>query len=262
MVEPGVDGRGQIFRYSYEQYGAPANPPVDSDRVGFPASLTVTDDAGGVAQVDFNVFVAAGNQPPTARVSSNNYVVLEGDSVTFNGAASEDPDVNCGDSLTRYEWKLGNIVLGQGEELTLTWAELEALGNSLNFPADRDSGLPTNDITLTVTDTFGATASVNTKLTVYQAKPTASVVQSPNPAMIRRNNGLAEVELNGGESASPIPGAQITGFEWVTDRENAPDAATPIDKVGRAVNYVHVFNPVPQRPEDIPFCLCLATRQR
>ena len=92
---------------------------------------------------------------------------------------------------------------------------------------------------MTVTDTFGASSSVQTKLTVYRAKPTAKVVQTPNPAMIKRDTGLAEVELNGGESSSPIPGRQIAQFDWVFNRENVP-TPTPLSAQGRAVNFVRV----------------------
>ena len=163
-----------------------------------------------------------------------------------------DANAGCGDSIVSYVWTLADgTELGQGQQLALTWAQLQGFGNKLVWPADADTGLPTNIITMTATDTFGVSASVNTKMTIYQAKPTAVVVQTPNPAMIRRNNGLGEVELNGGESTSPIPGRQVTGFEWVFDRETIPDADTPLSAQGRAVNFIKPFDPVPT-PETIP----------
>ncbi|MGB0647583.1 MAG: hypothetical protein ACPGQS_10435, partial [Bradymonadia bacterium] len=241
----GFEGDGKIFRYTYNQYGA---LPDRSYR----ARLRVTDDLQRTAETEIDVFVSAGNQPPTARVSSNDYTVLEGDGVTLDASASEDANADCGDSIVSYVWTLADgTELGRGQQLALTWPQLQALGNKLVWPADADTGLPTNIITMTATDSFGVSSSINTKMTIYQAKPTAVVVQTPNPAMIRRNNGLGEVELNGGESTSPIPGRQVTGFEWVFDREAIPDENTAISAEGRAVNFVKPFDPVPT-PETIP----------
>jgi hypothetical protein len=179
-------------------------------------------------------------------------VVLEGDDLNLDASASEDANADCGDSIVSYVWTLADgTEIGNGEQAALTWAQMQALGNKLSWPANSDTGLPTNIVTMTVTDSFGVTASIQTKITIYQAKPTAVVVQTPNPAMIRRNNGLGEVELNGGESTSPIPGRQVTGFEWVFDREEVPDANTAISAQGRAVNFVKPFDLVPT-PETIP----------
>ncbi len=89
-----------------------------------------------------------------------------------------------------------------------------ALGHAHNLRkfADPQTGLPNNTVTLRVRDTFGATSTVNTTVTIYQAAPIATVVQSPNPAPINLVTGFSNPTLNGQESRSPIPGMTIASL--------------------------------------------------
>ena len=83
---------------------------------------------------------APGNHPPTA-APGGPYSGVEGTAVTFDGSASSDPD---GDALT-YAWDFGDGATGSGVKPTHSYAD--------NGPYS---------VTLTVSDTHGATSAPGT----------------------------------------------------------------------------------------------------
>jgi PKD repeat protein len=233
------DGGGPVptFTYAYDHFG------------NFNVRLRVTDDLGRTADANVQVAVNQGNQPPTARASQANYVVLEGDNLTLDGSPSSDPNANCGDQIVAYEWDVnGNGrfddagVDASGARPVVPWAVLR----TLRWPADRNSGLPTNTITLRVRDSFGATSVVNATITIFRALPAAVIVQNPDPAPINLVTGRSSPTLDGRESASPVPGGRIVRYDWDLDDDGAFEVANQ-----PFVEFVKVFNPVPG-PNNIP----------
>ena len=233
-----TDGGGAIFRFAYGAFAT------------YNVTLTVTDDLGRSDTDRFDVVVNQGNQAPVARVAHNEIVVLEDGNLVLDGRPSTDPDIGCGDSIVEYAWDLnGNgsfndAVDVRGANPTVPWATVAA---TLQWPADRDTGLPANTVTLRITDEFGATSTANAVVRIYEANPVAMVVQVPDPGTINIVTGFSRVTLDGRQSFSTVPGVAIAQFDWdlnddgVFERLDQPTA----DKI-------HVFDPVPLPPRAIP----------
>ena len=233
------DGGGQVptFTYRYPRFG------------NFNVTLRVKDDLDRAATVTFPVAVNQGNQPPVARTSQGDYTVLEGDNLTLDGSGSTDANIACGDSIAAYEWDINGDgdfadagVDTTGTRPVIAWATLATLRKF----ADPITRLPNNSVTLRVRDTFGATSTVATTITIFQATPIATIVQSPNPAPINLVTGFSNPTLNAQESRSPIPNVTISAYDWDLDDNGA------FEVINRpAVEFIKVFNPVPQ-PNTIP----------
>jgi hypothetical protein len=248
---PGFDGGGALprFTYTYNRFG------------NYNVLLRVTDDLGRRHEVTLQVQVNQGNAPPVARTSVANYVVLEGDPLPLDGRPSSDANANCGDAIASYEWDLNNNgrfndagVDLAGANPVVAWGTVT---NLFRWPADRNTGLPTNVITLRVTDTFGQTATVNANVTVYRAMPTAVIVQTPRPTPISLRDGSSTATLDGRESTSPIPGMTIVRYDWDLDNNGTFERAnTPV------VDFQRQFAPIPG-PGNIPaVTVCLRVTDR
>lgn len=206
--DDGNEGAGAIFRYAYDQYGT------------YQVTLQVVDDLGRPDETTFEVVVDQGNNPPVARVAENDIVVLEGDSLQLDGRGSSDPNENCGDSIVSYRWDINadgdfnDDVDVAGDRPIVPWDDLLAAGLR---PADRDTGEPVYTLRLQVTDEFGAVGVAEVRVQLLIARPEAVVVQSPDPALIRRGDGRVTLSLDGRESRSPVPGVAIARFDWDLD---------------------------------------------
>ncbi|MFN3198797.1 MAG: PKD domain-containing protein [Bradymonadia bacterium] len=234
---PGVDGGGASpqFTYTYPSFGT------------FNGTLTVTDDRGRTDNVPFTVNVTEGNLPPVARTSQAIYNVAEGDPLVLDASGSSDPDGRCGDSIVLYEWDLdGDGTYGTPSDIAgvqpeVPWARL----SQMNWPADRDTGLPTNTITLRVTDSLGATAEVEAGIRIFRARPIATWEQRPNPAPVRVDNGLIEATLDARDSYSPVPGVTIARYDWDLDDDGVFETQNrPV------VNFSRVLFPLPDRGDE------------
>src|SRR5204863_4945 len=97
-----------------------------------------------------------------------------------------------------YAWSIDNgAITLTGATPTLTAAQVSALGAG------------PHNVSLTVTDSFGATAPASTTLTIYNNVPTASFAVTPNP-------GACNVPLNfdGSASRAGRPDRSITKYNW------------------------------------------------
>ena len=166
----------------------------------------------------------------------------------MDGRTSSDPNAACGDSIVSYQWDIngngsfGDAVDVSGPNPTIPWATL----NTLNKFADPVTGLPSNTITLKVTDSFGVTNTTTATISIYRTTPIAKVVQNPNPAPINLLNGSSNPTLDGRESSSPTPNVTIATYDWdLNDDGTFETLNQPF------VVFNKVFNPVPQ-PNAIP----------
>ena len=152
-------------------------------------------------------------------------MVLEGDDLVLDGRGSSDDDGPCGDSIVEYAWDINGD--GDFDDAGIdVWVPIQrCLGlwseANMDGPANRDTGLPNNTVTLRVRDSFGATHTATTTVARYTARSTAIVVQTPNPAAIGQRTGVANVTLDGRESFSPVP-STIASYEWLFDPDNPP----------------------------------------
>jgi hypothetical protein len=135
-------------RYAYPTFGT------------FNARLTVTDNDGTpkIAYATRVVSVNQGNHAPIA-AAGGPYLINQGSSVTFNGSASTDPDAAYGDTIVAYAWDLQGDGSYEyiGATPTVPWSGLSSL----------TMGTPVT-VRLQVTDSFGASSTVATTLTINQ----------------------------------------------------------------------------------------------
>lgn len=235
---PGIDGGGALptFNYTYSQFGS------------YPISLTVVDSHQESHTVnDLVIEVNQGNTNPVARIAQREYLVLEGDDLTLNAAASYDSDITCGDAIVSYEWDLngdglfraedGDVVMGDpratASVLTMPWVEV---ASTLQWPANRRTFEPINQITLRVSDEFGAQSTTTTTVVVFKAEPEAYFDQVPIPAPIDELRGRVEVTLDGRESYSPMPNGEIVRYEWDLNNDGFFD-----DSEQPVVNFLRIF---------------------
>ncbi len=123
----------------------------------YTATLTVADDdvPAKLGWTTTQVTVDLGNTPPTADADGP-YAATNGEALTLDGSGSTDPDEPCGDTVVSFEWSIGGGALASTEVApTFDWQDLEA-----------QLGPGQHDVLLTVTDSFGETASDLTTVTV------------------------------------------------------------------------------------------------
>ncbi len=126
--------------------------------------LRVTDDGGQQTTTTRSVQIVASQQPPTAAFGANPNPATTGQTVTFNGSGSNDPD----GSIAKYEWDLD----GNGSYETDTGASATTT-SSYAAPG-------VVDVRLRVTDADGMTGTttnsvyVNGSATTYSGKVAAT----------------------------------------------------------------------------------------
>jgi len=116
------------------------------------------------------VNVSQGNQPPFAN-HGGPYSVNQGAAVTLNGGGSSDPNAGCGDSIVTYEWTIDGTLHLTGASPTLDTAT-----NPLSTGS--------HNLTLTVTDEFGAIGNASTTINVQ--KVLVSIAVTPTTVTLQR----------------------------------------------------------------------------
>jgi len=122
----------------------------------YTVALTVTDNRGATATTTRTVTVGTPNQPPTASFTFSPANPDPGENVTFNAAASSDPD----GTITAYSWSFGDGTTGTGMPITKAYTS---------------AGVYV--VTLTVTDNLGATGT--TTRTIQVGTPPATLPGMP-----------------------------------------------------------------------------------
>jgi PKD repeat protein len=155
-----------------------------SDNGTYVVTLNVTDNDGATATTTASVTVL--NRSPVASFVQSPATVFTGDVTTFDASTSYDPD----GTITSYLWTFGDGTNGTGAIVTHTYAE---------------NG--TYNVTLTVTDNDGSTASSFSTRTVLDRPPVASFTKSATSVYTG-----AVITFNA--SASYDPDGSITGYYW------------------------------------------------
>jgi YD repeat-containing protein len=164
-------------------------------------ALRITDNNGGTATTTRSLTVS--NRAPTASFTATPNPVPTGTAVSFNGAASSDPD----GTVAKYEWDLdGNGSYETDTGATATTTKTYATAASVT-------------VGLRVTDNIGATATTTKALTVQNRAPTASFTATPNPVPTGTAVGFDA-------SASSDPDGTVTKYEWDLDGNGSYETNT------------------------------------
>jgi len=162
--------------------------------------------AAGVALFAIHVTVNPVSDPPIA-VPGGPYVGEIGGAVELDGTASLDPD-NEDPFPTRTSWSFDGVT----DHVTEITYDLDLSGPfSAEFegPADPDTGLPTNVISLTVEDNEGNQDTATTTLTIYDNRPFADATANPSPAACQQ-----AITFDASSSWHGHPGHSIAHYEW------------------------------------------------
>jgi PKD repeat protein len=166
----------------------------------YTVSLTVTDSAMLVGTCSTSVTVTAANQPPTCSITFAPASPKVGQSVTFNGNAT-DPDV--GDTIASYAWTFGD----GGTSTAAAPSHTYAAANTFT-------------VNLTVTDNHGATGTCATSVTVVANQPPTCAI-SADPAS---PTTLDVVQFDGG---AVDPDGTVVGWDWDFDDGGSSTAEAP-----------------------------------
>jgi cysteine-rich repeat protein len=236
----GYEGFGSFYNYAYPEFG------------NYAANLRITDDANRTATAQLNINATLGNTPPLARISKAQHIVLSGEDLQLDGSGSTDPNLDCGDSIVSYEWDVnGNGAFNDlgidvtGATPVLPW---ELMSQRLLQPANRDTNLPANTISLRVTDEAGNRNTTTSTIVIYDANPIAAFQQTPNPAPINVRTLRVQATLDSRASFSPIPELRIVDRDWDLDDDGSYETAN-LDLVtwtGTIARLPEVGEPMPE----------------
>ena len=151
-----ISTAGPTTNHSYGAFG------------NYTAGLTVTDDLGITAAMTRLIQINQGNHSPVSNPGGP-YGVGAGNALALNGTASSDADVPCGDSIVGYSWLINGTIAASGPAPTIAAAQLAGLPIGTPIP-----------VRLTVTDTFGATNTALTTVTINAPATTTSLAAAPS----------------------------------------------------------------------------------
>jgi len=195
-----------VVTHSYDHYG------------DFTVILTVADENSVQDTDSITVQVNQGNVTPIADAGGS-YEINEGENLMLDATGSLDYNIACGDTLT-YLWDIDcdgdydeNI---SGSTPTLSWTTLQS---TQQYPADPQTGLPANIITVRVVDSFGASSTAQTQLRIYGDQPIALMDIDPEPA------GCGQViTFDASGSSHEDPRRSLVTFEWDFEADGTYDA--------------------------------------
>lgn len=163
-------GNGAVLSHVYGRFGT------------YSVTLTVVDSDGLTASVGETIRIHA---RPIASFTFSPAKPLEGQSTSFDGRASSDPD----GTVASYSWDFGDGTTGSGSRPAHTYARF---------------GVYT--VSLTVTDNDGLTGTTSLGVRIH-ALPSASFVSSPS-------RPLEGASVSFDASASTDPDGTIAAYRW------------------------------------------------
>jgi hypothetical protein len=133
------------------------------------------------------------------------YSIAIGEILGLDASTSRDPNADCGDIITKYEWDLNNDgaydKIG-GSVIIIPWVELYPL---VLF----EPGAPLT-INLRVTDSHNRQSTATTKLTIYNPYPVACFTMDPSSVASCGQPVMFDASC----SMSPDPRHAIVRYEW------------------------------------------------
>ena len=221
---------GELYAVSWVGAGLKINAPAPGVQ---PTSDTLFEADPDVHSIGgFSFFPAAPPCGPTFPVpnAGGPYELIAGDSLTLDASLSSDVDTACGDTLT-YAWDLdgdgiNEIAAGNGPVVTVPWGNFAGLEL-----ADPDTGIPYHEVTLTITDSTGQTASTQTIVTIY------GIVSAELDVTPERVECGGDVTLDASGSSHPGPLGEIVRYEFDFDYDGGvftadiDNGANPIAEV-------------------------------
>ncbi len=157
---------------------------------------TTPGDPGGLYRYAFHYSL---NAPPVANAGGP-YTVDQGQPLALDGTGSYDPDTAAGEAIVLYEWDLqadGSYEY-TGPAPTIPWEDLAAFSLGI-----------TVTVQLRVTDTFGATDTATSSLTIYDNRPFAVFAASPNPVAPDQL-----ITFDASASSHGRPDRDIVSYAW------------------------------------------------
>ena len=151
---------------------------------------------------------AVPNNPPIAVIRATAVLGVTGGSIVFDGLLSTEPDVELGDSITRYVWAFGDGATAEG---AIHDHAFELAGQYV--------------VSLTVTDRGGLSAQASVAVTIVEnTPPSAKFSATPNPS----SPGVP-VRFDASESSDPETAHGDTiSYQWDFDGDGWADAGGPV----------------------------------
>ncbi|QYZ65326.1 MAG: hypothetical protein OI74_04600 [Gammaproteobacteria bacterium (ex Lamellibrachia satsuma)] len=176
----------------------------------YTVTVTVTDDDGLFGSDSFQVILTTANVGPTANAGGP-YTINEGQGVTLDGSASNDPD--SGPSPLSYAWDLDGD--GQYDDATGVTVTLPIQPDNSSFTV----GLQVSDGLLTATDT--ATVTVNNVAPTANAGPDQTINEGGSASFSGSFSDPGSVdthtiEWNFGDGSAPVSGSLTPSHTYLT----------------------------------------------
>jgi len=210
------DPDGSIASYAWNfgngSTGSGVAPSATYATAGtFTVTLTVTDNGGATSQATTTVTVTTNTQPPVANAGGP-YAGTVNVAISFNGAASRDPD----GSVVSYLWNFGDGTSASG----VTAVHAYAAAGSYT-------------VRLTVTDNDGLTNSASTTAQVSDG----TGLQPPvaNPGGPYQGTTASAVAFDG--SASSDTDGRIVSYDWTFGDGGTASGAKPTHAYNTAGTY-------------------------
>jgi len=218
-VDPLSEGL-DIYRYNdvsmtWEPQGAMLDMTVNS--------LTVDINGFSEYAVMRSSVTPLPNNPPVAEADGPYETDVE-EQLELDGTGSYDPEESL-DSIVKYEWDLdmdgdsdvsGETVSVPTEHFDPGSDPFDGIIYCCGVPFTTGQPSP---ISLTVTDTFGATHTDVTTVTIYDNRPVASFTASPNPA-----SPYAPISFDASGSYHGRADRSIVSYDWDFDSDGIIDA--------------------------------------